>query len=163
MAWTGGAQGPSATPRDGGPGRVTPAPSWQRVNCLGMGLTAALTGTTLFVLAGNGHGGLHEFRMINTLLLVAFSFVALAAVFSALGAKFLGLTSRCTCMLAVGLAWLFSVPMAAWINMGGATAEAFEVALGDWVWALLPALVYAAAILALQLGNRRRAKDAASA
>jgi hypothetical protein len=163
MAWTGRAPDPSATPQDPGPDRAAPAPSWQRVNCLGMGLTAALTGTALFVLAGNGHGGLQEFRMINTLLLVAFSFVALAGVFSALGAKFLGLTSRCTCMLAVGLAWLFSAPMAAWINMGGATAEAFEVKPGDWAWALLPALVYAAAILALQLGNRRRAKDAASA
>jgi hypothetical protein len=155
MAWTGRTLRPFATPLPSRPGRAAAALSWKRVNCLGMGLTAALTGATLFVLAGNGHGGLDEFRMINTLLLVAFSFVALAAVFSALGAKFLGLTSRCTCMLAVGLAWMFSVPLAAWINMGGATAEAFEIDLGDWGWALLPALLYAISIgiTALARGN----------
>ncbi|WP_411732777.1 hypothetical protein [Paeniglutamicibacter sp.] len=146
MAWTSRATDPSSAPRERDPGRVSATLNWKRVNCLGMGLTAALTGATLFVLAGNGHGGLDEFRMINTLLLVAFSFVALTAVFSALGSKFLGLTSRCTCMLAVGLAWMFSVPLAAWINMGGATAEAFEIDLGDWAWALLPALLYAISI-----------------
>ena len=153
MAWTGGEQGPSVTPRASGTGRAAAALSWKRVNCLGMGLTAVLIGAILFTLAGNGAGGLHEFRMINTLLLVAFSFVALAGVFSALGVRFLGLTSRCTCVLAVGLAWAFSVPLAAWINMGGATAEAFEVELGDWAWALLPALLYAVSIAVAALAK----------
>lgn len=162
MAGTDRTQAYSATPLDRGPGRDSAAPSWQRVNCLGMVVTAVLTGAILFVLAGNSHGGLNEFRMVNTLLLVAFGFVVLAALFSALGAKFLGLTSRCTCMLAVGLAWALCVPLAAWINMGGATAEAFEVEFGDWGWALLPALAYALVILALQLGDRRRATGSAS-
>lgn len=157
MAWTSGAPTPSAAPRKSEPPRASVAMSWTRANFLGMGLTAASTGAILFALAGNGHGGLGEFRMINTLLLVVFSFVLLAALCSALGAKFLGLTSRCTCMLAVGLAWALSVPLAAWINMGGATAEAFELALGDWAWALLPALAYAVSIgiLALGRGDRR--------
>lgn len=154
MAWTSGTPSPSSTLRESEPRQAAAAVSWARVNCLGMGLTAASTGAILFALAGNGHGGLGEFRMINTLLLVVFSFVLLAALFSALGTKFLGLTSRCTCMLAVGLAWALSAPLAAWINMGGATAEAFEVGLGDWAWALLPAAVYAISIGMLALAKR---------
>jgi hypothetical protein len=34
---------------------------------------------------------------------------------------------------------------------------------GDWGWALLPALLYAGSIAGLQLANRRRDADAASA
>lgn len=156
MARTSGTSVPSVTSGENGPGRTAGALSWKRVNCLGMGLTATLIGAILFFLAGNGAGGLEEFRLINTLLLVAFSFVLLAAVFSALGARFLGFSSCRNCMLAVALAWALSVPLSAWINMGGATAEAFEVDLGDWGWALLPALVYAISVAGLQLANRRR-------
>lgn len=143
MKSTGGASGPSA-----GRGNTAPDMSWKRVNVLGMGLTAALTGAVLFTLSDNG-GGLDEFRMINTLLLVAFSFVALSGIFSAVGARFLGLRPRSACLLAVGLAWLLSAPLAALVNMGGATAEAFELETGDWAWALLPALAY---VLPLGIG-----------
>ncbi|MFL4475958.1 hypothetical protein ACIPVK_18340 [Paeniglutamicibacter sp. MACA_103] len=136
--------------------------NWKQANFLGMGLSATLTALILAALVSNGAGGLHEFRLINTLLLVVFSFVVLAAAFSALAAKFLGFSQCRNCMLAVALAWAFSVPLSAWINMGGATAEAFELDLGDWGWALLPALLYAVAILVLQLGHRRGAKGAAS-
>jgi hypothetical protein len=130
--------------------------NWKQANFLGMGLSAALTAVVLAVLVSNGAGGLHEFRLVNTLLLVVFSFVMLTAVFSALGAKFLGFTSCRTCMLAVVLAWALSVPLAAWVNMGGATAEAFEVLPGDWAWALLPAVLYAVSVAGLQLADRRR-------
>ena len=133
--------------------------NWKQANAMGMGLSAALTALVLAVIVSNGAGGLHEFRLVNTLLLVVFSFVVLAAVFSALGTKFLGFSSCRNCMLAVGLAWALSVPLSAWINMGGATAEAFEVSPGDWGWALLPALLYAGSIAGLQLANRRRAGD----
>lgn len=137
--------------------------NWKQANFLGMGLSAALTAAVLAALVSNGAGGLHEFRLVNTLLLVVFSFVMLAAVFSALGAKFLSFSSCRSCMLAVAMAWGLSVPLAAWINMGGATAEAFEVLPGDWAWALLPALLYAASVAGLQLANRRREIRAVSA
>ncbi len=130
--------------------------NWKQANFLGMGLSAMLTALILAVLVSNGAGGLQEFHLVNTLLLVVFSFVMLAAAFSALGAKFLGFSSCLNCLLAVALAWALSVPLSAWINMGGATAEAFEVDLGDWGWAMLPALLYAASIAGLQLANRRR-------
>ncbi|WP_155889532.1 hypothetical protein, partial [Solibacillus isronensis] len=60
--------------------------NWKQANFLGMGLSAALTAAVMAVLVSNRAGGLHEFRLVNTLLLVVFSFVMLAAVFSALGA-----------------------------------------------------------------------------
>lgn len=135
---------------------------WKRVNVVGAGMTGVLTASILVARSGQNVGGFDEFRMVNTVLLVGFSFAVLAAVGCALGVRFLRLSCGWTCLIAVVVAWALAPPMAAWINLGGPGAEVFEPVLRDWAWAALPALTYVGAIGMLGFFNPRRSPDTSS-
>lgn len=133
---------------------------WKRVNVLGAGLTGALTASILVARSVRHTGGFEEFRMVDIVLLTAFSFAVLAAVGCALGTRFLRLPSRWTYLIVLVLAWALAPPVAAWINMGGPSAKAFEPALEYWGWAALPAAAYALSIGMLGFFGPQRPPDA---
>ncbi|GAA5225993.1 hypothetical protein [Paeniglutamicibacter antarcticus] len=135
---------------------------WKRVNVLGAGLTGVLTASILVARSARDTGGFEEFRMVNIVLLIGFSFAVLVAVGCALGMRLLRLSCGRTCLMAVLLAWALSPPVAAWINMGGPSAEAFEPALVYWAWAALPALAYVGSIGMLGFFGPQRPPDASS-
>ena len=91
----------------------------------------------------------------------AIAFAVLAAVGCALGTRFLRLPSRWTYLIVLVLAWVLAPPVAAWINMGGPSAEAFEPALEYWGWAALPAAAYALSMGMLGFFGPQRPPDAA--
>ncbi|MET0977723.1 MAG: hypothetical protein ABWX63_02805 [Paeniglutamicibacter terrestris] len=129
--------------------------NWVRINGFGMMWTAAITFTIFIAISNNSAGGLAKYRMLNSVLLVSFSFVLLTALFSAFAAKCLKLATCSAGMIAVGLAWLFSAPLAALINTGGNLGDTFELIPGDWLWAVVPVVIYALLIVRGKLRSPR--------